>query len=154
VVGRGAHGEEKLLVTASREEGFRDSLVMAGWVEPAELADYLAAGDVAIYPFDDTLVNRAKCPAKLTELLRAAIPVVADNIGQVNEYIKPGVSGILCNPGDYQNMAHQVAMLLEDPDKRRQLGNMGRKYLFDHFSWPQFACNLERFYMTKGIIHE
>jgi len=31
---------------------------------------------VALYPFDDNLINRTKCPVKLTDLLYAGIPVV------------------------------------------------------------------------------
>ncbi|MRR06376.1 MAG: glycosyltransferase, partial [Deltaproteobacteria bacterium] len=93
VVGKGRSGEEKMLQDAAREWGFDAALYLAGWVEPQEIPHYLAAGDVALYPFADTLINRAKCPAKLVEILRAGTPVVADSVGQVAEYIEPGVSG-------------------------------------------------------------
>ena len=83
VVGKGRANEEEQLAAAARSGGFAGSLIMAGWVEPEQLADYLAAGDVAVYPFADTLVNRCKCPAKLTELLLAGCPVVADRVGQL-----------------------------------------------------------------------
>ena len=48
VVGKGRKGEEALLLQAARAAGFADALVMAGWVAPAALPDYLAAvGDSA-----------------------------------------------------------------------------------------------------------
>jgi glycosyltransferase involved in cell wall biosynthesis len=119
---------------------------MAGWVEPAELPDYLAAGDVAIYPFADTLVNRCKCPAKLTELLLAGVPVVADRIGQVTEYIDPELSTLLCDPDDWQAMAERAALLLLDPDRRRALGESGCRYLLEHFSWHAYATQMNDFY--------
>ena len=122
VVGKGRNGEEKQLVETAKTAGFAPALLMAGWVEPSEIPDYLAAGDVALYPFDDTLINLAKCPAKLTELLRAGLPVVADNVGQLAEYIKPGVSGILCSPGNWREMAVQAIKLLRNPVKRSALG--------------------------------
>jgi len=146
VVGKGRDNEEKLLLRAGAERGFSPALVMAGWVDPTELPDYLAAGDVAIYPFADTLINRSKCPAKLTELLRAEVAVVADNVGQLAEYIKPGVSGILCNPDDWQEMAEQAAELLLDRDKRQQLGKAGRRYLLMRYNWKDFTARLEAFY--------
>ncbi len=146
VVGRGRNREEEQLVAASRAQGFADALVMAGWVEPAELPDYLAAGDAAIYPFADTLVNRAKCPAKLTELLRAGVPVVADRVGQIAEYILPELSGVLCDPGDWREMADRTVELLTDSDRRRTLGREGRLYLLENFSWRQFAMSLSDFY--------
>ncbi len=146
VVGKGRRGEEGELLAAGRAGGFSDALLMAGWVEPAELPDYLAAGDVAIYPFADNLVNRCKCPAKLTELLMAGKAVVGDRVGQVAEYVKDGVSGILCDPGDWEAMAAGTVELLLDPERRHGLGRAGRQYLLEHFSWRDYAVQLDRFY--------
>lgn len=146
VVGRGRHNEEAQLLAAARRGGFSESLVMAGWVEPGELPDYLAAGDVAIYPFADTLVNRCKCPAKLTELLLAGCPVVGDRVGQLAEYMEHGVSGILCDPADWPELAERVVALLNDRAGREALGRAGRRRLLELFSWQQFAGALDKFY--------
>ena len=146
VVGQGRRGEEELLLAAGREKGFVGALVMGGWLDPADIVDYLAAADVAIYPFRDTLVNRAKCPAKLTEILRARVPVVADKVGQLAEYIQPGHSGILCDPDSRQEMVHQVVTLLNDTQRSKELGAAGREYLLTNFSWQRYAEELVVFY--------
>lgn len=146
VVGKGRNNEEELLLAAGEEMGFAPALLVAGWIEPAEIPGYLAAGDVAIYPFADNLVNRSKCPAKLTELLRAEVAVVADNVGQLAEYINPGVSGILCNPNDWGEMADRTVELLAEREKGRYLGEAGRGYLLARFKWKDFAAKLALFY--------
>lgn len=151
VVGKGRSGEEERLVEAANTLGFAPALLMAGWAEPADIPDYLAAGDVAIYPFADTLVNRAKCPAKLTELLRAGVPVAGDNVGQLTEYIKHGASGILCDPGDQREMADRVVEILRDEEKRRMLGEAGRRYLLENFNWHGFAVKLHEFYVANAL---
>jgi glycosyltransferase involved in cell wall biosynthesis len=151
VVGKGRSGEEEQLAEAARTLGFEQSLCMAGWVEPEEIPDYLAAGDVALYPFADTLVNRAKCPAKLAEIMRAGVPVVADNVGQLIEYIKPGISGLLCNPDDWREMADRAADLLGDPEKRHLLGDNGRRRMLENFSWHCLAAQLNEFYMEDRL---
>jgi glycosyltransferase involved in cell wall biosynthesis len=150
VVGKGSNGEEELLHQAALEKGFSDAVIMAGWLEPAEIPSYLAAADVALYPFSDTLINRSKCPAKLTEILRAGVPTVADNVGQLAEYIKPGVSGILCDPDNWQEMADQAVHLLRDRPAARELGASGRQYLLKSFSWQQYAAKLESFYNSAS----
>jgi glycosyltransferase involved in cell wall biosynthesis len=150
VVGKGRNGEEEQLVEAAKTMGFLPALHMAGWVEPGEIPDYLALGDVALYPFDDTLVNRAKCPAKLTELLRAGVPVVGDNVGQLAEYMKPGESGILCDPGNWREMADQAVELLQDQGKRRALGAAGRRFLLENFRWTGFTAKLNLFYSENA----
>ncbi|UFS72708.1 glycosyltransferase family 4 protein [Geomonas sp. RF6] len=146
VVGKGRAGEEDLLLAAARERGFLSALVVAGWVEPAQLPDYLAAGDVAIYPFADNLINRTKCPAKLTELLLAERAVVADRVGQLAEYVVNGRSGVLCDPQRWDEMVEQVVTLLRDPVRRAELGTNGRALLLERFNWAGAAGELAAFY--------
>ena len=146
VVGKGRHGEEDQLLKVAREAGFESALAVAGWVEPASLPDYLAACDLAIYPFADTLVNRTKCPAKLTEILLAGKAVVAGRVGQLAEYIEDGRSGVLCNPDDWQEMARRAVELLRSPAKLPLLGAAARSYLQENFSWKEAALQLDDFY--------
>jgi glycosyltransferase involved in cell wall biosynthesis len=150
VVGKGRNREEDQLLTAAEQMGFREALTVIGWVEPEEIPDYLAAADMAVYPLDDTLLNRAKCPAKLTELLMAGLPVVADSTGQAAEYIRPGTTGILCRPEDWREMAAAVVALSRDASQRRELGEAGRKYLLENFSWRVYVEHLQDFYSMES----
>ena len=146
VVGKGRHGEEELLLDASRRMGFSDSLIMAGWVEPADITDYLAAADVAIYPLDDTLVNRAKCPAKLTEIIRAGVPVVADAVGQAREYVKPDATGFLCDSTRLDEMVDKTVCLLQNDKLRTRFAMDGKQYIGTHFNWYGATQMLHQFY--------
>lgn len=146
VVGKGRYGEEDALLLAARQMGFEKKLLMVGWTEPEQIPDYLAAADVAIYPLDDTLVNRAKCPAKLTEIMLAGCPVVADKVGQAQEYLQHGENGLLVNPQQPREMVQAVISLLNDPDRGRSLGNSARDYLLANFCWQDAAEQLHDFY--------
>ncbi len=146
VIGAGRAGEEQLLTDAAHSGGFSDALILAGWTEPGQLPDLLAVGDLAIYPFDDTLVNRTKCPAKLTELLRGAIPVVGDRVGQIPEYLAPELQQFLCDPSDTDQMTATCLNLLRDRAKCQDLGRAGRRHLLEHFRWSDAARELDRFY--------
>jgi len=148
VVGAGRHGEEQRLAEVAAERGFSHALILAGWIEPQQLPDILACGDVALYLFEDTLLNRCKCPAKLTELMLAGIPVVADRVGQIEEYIKDGESGILCQPGDWQEMAQQVTMLLNHPERRQVLALAAQMRIVNNFAWSDAAEQLEALYVS------
>ena len=142
VVGKGKLWEEDRLKTASHEMGFDVALVMAGWVEPKDIPDYMSAADVAIYPMDDTNVNRAKCPAKLTELLISGVPVVADGVGQALEYISNGISGELCDPGNPEQMITEAVSLLQDTERRNRLSSEGKRSILKRFNWRDFAVTL------------
>ena len=146
VVGKGRQGEEERLAEAAVEFGFAEMLHVAGWVEPSELPDYLAVADLALYPFEDNLINRCKCPAKLTELLRAGVPVVADRVGQLAEYIRDGEGGGLCPPEEWQQMVDKAIALLKDPVRRTEMGKKGRLSMLERFNWHSYAQLLHDFY--------
>jgi glycosyltransferase involved in cell wall biosynthesis len=146
VVGKGRHGEEDALLRAAQQMSFAENLLLVGWTEPEEIPDYLAAADVAIYPLDDTLVNRAKCPAKLTEIMLAGCPVVADKVGQAQEYLQHGKNGLIVDPKHPEEMVQAVISLLNDPDRGRSLGNTARNSLLTDFRWQQSAEQLHKFY--------
>ncbi len=146
IVGKGFFAEEETLLRLLGDGGYKDRAVYAGWVSPSELPGYFAAADVAIYPFDDTLINRTKCAVKLLDLLMAGVPVVADAVGQNREYIISGESGILVPPGDTATFATQVIRLLRDAALRERLGAAARARLLAEYSWDRLAEVAEQAY--------
>ena len=122
VVGKGLFGEEEKLLTLAAKCGLRSRIAYTGWVESARLPGYFAAVDMAIYPFDDTLINRCKCIVKLGDLLAAGVPVVAEAVGQNKEYISHNETGLLVPPGGVEEFAGAAARLLRDADLRTRLG--------------------------------
>jgi glycosyltransferase involved in cell wall biosynthesis len=146
IVGRGLFGEEEQLLAMARERGIAERIVYAGWVPPQQLPAYFALARVAIYPFDDTLINRCKCAVKLIDLLAAGVPVVADQVGQNSEYIQDGVSGLLVTPGDTGACVAAVVRLLRDTDLAEQLGRGARRRIQDHFTWSTLVHSAETAY--------
>jgi glycosyltransferase involved in cell wall biosynthesis len=135
VVGRGLAGEEALLQRQAVERGLDAHLVQVGWAPIEMLPKYFAAAEIALYPMDDTLLNRTKCPAKLRDLLSAGVPVVADRVGQAAEYITDGATGVLVPPGDSRAMATAAAGLLSDGELRRRLGEAARGDFRARWTW-------------------
>jgi glycosyltransferase involved in cell wall biosynthesis len=146
VVGKGFFGEEEQLMELVRIQALATHVTYAGWVPPEQLPAHFALADVAIYPFDDTLVNRCKCAVKLIDLLAAGVPVVADGVGQNGEYIKHGVSGLLVAPGDTLASVSAVVRLLRDADLARQLGRGARERIQAHYLWDRLAAIAEQAY--------
>lgn len=148
VVGKGLFGEEQRLLVMAQEQGIADHVIYAGWVPSQQVPVYLSLAHVAIFPFDDTLINRTKCAVKLTDLLAAGVPVVADRVGQNGEYIQDGVSGLLVSPGDTDACVAAVARLLCDSQLARQFGVAACADVQARFSWSELATIAERAYQT------
>ncbi len=146
VVGHGLLAEEDRFLTLVQEAGFAARVTYVGWRQQQELARYFAASDLAVCPFEDTLLNRARCPAKVADLMAAGLPIVADDVGQVGEYIEHLVSGYLVPPGEVQTFATGVVRLLHDDQLRKGLGEQARRSVMRQFGWPRLAPKAERAY--------
>ena len=146
VVGRGFNGEEEQLLLQAEAIGLRGSIETAGWVDAAALPAYFAQASAAIHPFDDTLINRAKCSVKLIDLLSAGVPVVADAVGQNTEYIRHNETGILVPGGDAAAMASAVVELLRDREKADRLGAQAARDVAERFSWDRLVESVEQVY--------
>lgn len=146
VVGKGFSREEDRLLAQAEAIGLRGSIEYAGWLDAAALPGYFAQANVAIYPFDDTLINRTKCSVKLIDLLSAGMPVVADAVGQNAEYIRHNETGVLVLPGDVAAMAQAVIDLLHDRERAVRLGARAAREMIERFSWDRLVLDVERIY--------
>jgi glycosyltransferase involved in cell wall biosynthesis len=146
VLGEGLYGQESELDELLDGAGLTGQAVFTGWVKTDRLPDYFVACDVAIFPMDDTLINRTKCPVKLTNLLAAGLPVVADAVGQAAEYVVADESGLLVPPEDDAAFAGAVLRLLADPELRARLGAAAARRMREHFAWERLAEEVEGAY--------
>ena len=150
VVGKGFNGEETRLLTQAETIGLRASIEYAGWIEAAALPEYFAQASVALFPFDDTLINRTKCSVKLIDLLSSGVPVVADAVGQNAEYIRHNETGLLVPSGDTAAMARAVIDLLRDREKADRLGTQAAQDVIERFSWDRLVLDVERVYGVEA----
>ncbi|TAK36123.1 MAG: glycosyltransferase [Chloroflexota bacterium] len=146
VVGAGLHGEETVFAEVVAAAGLADRVFMLGWMTEDGITTQLAHAAVAIYPYEDTLINRTKCSAKLIELLSFGLPVVADAVGQNCEYIEHGVSGLLVPSGDVEAFAQAVVDLLRDKPRRQLLGANARARIKERFLWSILVAQVEAAY--------
>ncbi len=147
IVGASPDGQpERILHAEALAAGVATSIRLLGWVEPQDIPGFLAAGDVAIHPFEDTTVNRSKCSVKLLELMAAGLPVVTNRVGENAQMIEHERSGVLANPGDAAAMAAAVVDLLRNPGHAGILAVGARERVESTYLWDQLAPQVETAY--------
>ena len=146
IVGQGLQGEEQQLADRLDDANLAKFVCFTGWVPFEHLSGYFAVADLAIHPYNDTIINRTKCSIKLIDLLMAGVPVVADAVGQNCEYIQNNVSGVLVPPEDDSAFSNAIVDLLQSPQKREQYGRAAAAYVRENFDWNRLAEDVERAY--------
>jgi glycosyltransferase involved in cell wall biosynthesis len=113
-----------------------------------ELPHYFAAANVAVYPYDNTLINRTKCSVKLLDLLAAGVPVVASKVGQNVEYIRHGQTGFLVPPDGSSYMANNIFIILNNRQLQHAMGQAAAQHVNRVFNWDLLVEKAEAAYMS------
>jgi glycosyltransferase involved in cell wall biosynthesis len=150
VMGKGRFGEDEAMRRDATRFGLAGRLVLPGWLDLADVPAHLAAADVALYLYDDTLINRTKCSAKLLELMAVGLPIVAEDVGQNSATLRDGSSGRLVAPGDANGLAAAVAELLADPVLAARLGSQARAQVLSELTWDRLVETVEVAYRAAG----
>ena len=130
-----------------------DHLVFAGWVPPQESRVYLAAADITLYPYRDSLVNRAKSPSKITAYMAMGKPIVASSVGEIVAYLDGGRAGLLVEPGNAAAFAEGMISLLGNPERANRLGQRADQRIWERYNWDSLAETAEAAYRlaTRAI---
>ena len=146
IVGAGLSGEERELPALLRTMELAQVVDHRGWLEGDALREALAEASLAMFPMDDTTLNRARCPARLTHLLAAGVPTVAERVGEAGTYMVDGHSGRLIRPGDEDKFAQVLAELLQDEEQRMALSQGAVRRISECFRWARLAVQAEAAY--------
>ena len=112
-----------------------------------DIPNLLSQWDVAAV----TSWKESLCVAAL-EASAMQIPVVASNVGGLRESGLDGITGVLFPPGDHVALANELVTLLEDPERRREMGLRGRAHVAEHYEWNNYIDRWVEFY--GSIMHE
>ena len=71
----------------------------------------------------------------LVEAEMFSLPIIACKVGSIPEIVEDGVSGILINPKDPEDLAAAMNLLVNDTDLRISMGQAGRKIFLKSFQF-------------------
>jgi glycosyltransferase involved in cell wall biosynthesis len=82
----------------------------------------------------------------LLEAQACGKPVVAFNIGGVNEAVHSGETGLLVEAANTNALADGLLKLLDDEPKRLEMGAEGRRFVEENFTWDICAQKMLKVY--------
>jgi glycosyltransferase involved in cell wall biosynthesis len=82
----------------------------------------------------------------LLEAQASGKPVVAFDIGGVNEVVKNQETGLMVNLGDSDALAEALIRLIDDTSLRESMGACGRKFIESNFTWDICAKKMLEVY--------
>ena len=132
----------KAALALAERLGVEDRISRTGWVTDEDYPWVLGCADVCICPLEDGLNDRARWPTKILDFLTAGRATVTNPVGEVEALFRKSDVGVLAGHTD-EEFAGEIVALLCAPHRRRALGEIARKVMFEEWDWcvrgPQIA---------------
>ncbi|UYZ40652.1 MAG: glycosyltransferase family 4 protein [Candidatus Methanospirare jalkutatii] len=122
--------------------GVADKFVFAGFVKHEEMPKFISAADVGIAPYKPSEEMKKHgfyfSPIKIFEYMACGKPVVASDLEIIRDIISANRCGLLAEPGNTEDFALKIEVLLRDEKMRERMGKNGRKAVLK-YTWDSVA---------------
>lgn len=122
--------------------GLGRSVVFTGWVSHEEVPQLVREFDIALAPYSEREHLWYASPMKLFEYMACGRPVVAPALGQIEEVVRDGETGLLYSYGDPDGLATACERLLADRALRERLGRAAAEQLDGRYTWDSNAARV------------
>jgi len=85
-------------------------------------------------------------PVCLMEAQAAFLPVVATDVGSVDQVVVDGEAGFIARSGNVQDLAIKLKTLLKHPEKWSEMGQSGRKHVENYYDIDKLNDKLVQIY--------
>lgn len=140
VVGAGSETYRKSLNDLSQDLGISDNVIFTGFRK--DIPQIMSSFDIVVlstYHFEG--LSRV-----VLEAMASSKPVIATNIGSNPEAIENGKTGTLIPLGDVERLAESILELAENKDKRKAIGEAGRRRAENLFRIERNVEQIEKLY--------
>lgn len=133
--------EVRRLLDLASELGVAGQVSLQGQVSRAEMPGIFRSADAVVCapwyePFGIVPLEAMAC----------GVPVVAAAVGGLRDTVVDRATGLHVPPRDPEAIASALAMLLEDPALRAELGQAGQHRARTRYSWDRVAAETEKAY--------
>ncbi len=135
----GAVGYTEKLRRLVAESGLAGQVVLTG--QRSDVREILAAADIFSLPSVGD-----PCALAHIEAMAMGKPIVTVDSGGAPELVQHGKAGLVGPVDDVEALAANLVALIDDPVKRRELGDYGRRRVLEYLNAQRMADEVEAVY--------
>jgi len=111
-----------------------------GWLQPKQMPRLYKQADICVFPS----IWPEPFGLGAVEAMAAGKPVVASNVEGLKQIVIDQETGFLVRPGDADDLAEKIEILLDNPKLRNTMGQAGRKRVEEKYEWNNI---FEKYYL-------
>jgi len=132
------------LMTDAADLGIADHVLFTGFIPDDDMVRYLSTADICLDPNPSSPLNDVSTWIKVMEYMALRKPVISFDLKETR--FSAGPAALYVTPNDEGKFAEAIAALMDDPEKRRQMGECGRARVETEFGWHMTSRNLLQAY--------
>lgn len=113
--------------------GLSDCVTFAGWTQTPDLLRYLSTADIGLAPDPYNPLNDLSTMNKIVEYMAMGVPVVSFDLRESRFSAQD--AAVYATDDSVEQFAALVSELLDDPERRQRMGEIGRDRLAGPLSW-------------------
>ncbi|MCZ2222204.1 MAG: glycosyltransferase family 4 protein [Chitinophagales bacterium] len=110
------------------------------YVSDEAFLHFYQSSDVLLMPLFDSTANNV-----ILEAMSCGLPIITNKTSGIVSYLDENIA-YLHEPNDVENMVHSIEYLLNNPDKKNEMGKLAREKTITNFSIEVVANQLKNLY--------
>ena len=135
------------LLSVVRRYGLEKKVIFIGLISVDSFSHIYSLADIYIGPSRIEVLNSSPREESfgITYLEAAAsgLPVIATKTGGISDAVENGVTGILVENENVEELTTAIKYLLDNPDIAQEMGRRGRERVEKYFTWKKVGKRLE-----------
>src|SRR5881396_1611682 len=113
---------------------------LTGFISDEDLQANLAAADICVDPDPSSPLNDVSTWIKVMEYMASAKPIVSFDLKETRFSARDSAAYV--RPNDEARFAEAIANLMDQPERRKQMGVLGRSRVEQELQWSVVGRNL------------
>jgi glycosyltransferase involved in cell wall biosynthesis len=140
IVGDGSEFEN--LVSLAKELDIYESTTFQGDISYNEVVHFHNQIDIAVYPshsesFGVSVIESSACE----------VPVITSDVGGLPEVVVDGETGFIVERNNVLAITEKLNFLINNEARREEMGQKGREFVENKYSWPSCFDKMKQFYL-------
>jgi glycosyltransferase involved in cell wall biosynthesis len=124
----------------AKDMGLEEFVTFTGRVPDKEMLDMLNTADVCVNPDVYNEMNDKSTMNKIMEYMSLGKPIVQFDLTEGR--FSAGEASLYAERNDFVSLANKIVDLIDDPEKRKTMGEFGRRRIEQELEWKYEAPKL------------
>lgn len=143
--GQPSAADSKTLTELISELGLQNRVLLKGKIDSSRVPEVLANSSLLVSSQPLTKRAQGGFPTKLGEYMATGVPTLITDVGEIRNYVTPGVNIYLAEAENPEDYAKNISEIILNYEKAQEIAQNGKQYVSKSFDYKTQGLRLAHF---------